>query len=590
MKTSPVKTRREVLENIELRPSAEILQEGRVLAKTCKLGPSAFSAATGYTSEAAAKRAAILEDRITQHAHIGFRSVDRTVEGVRQVYEQAAQHGAMVDRFGITLDWSMGYPAAHRKGKPKGTGIILTGADDMARITHAAPAAAHFGDFMLGLPAALENTQAAVAAGVTSIGNMGQYFTFRLPFWDDEVATTETTVAALALIAAQDAEILVHSNLDDGFAALFEDMASSIGMVLIEKYIVEDLIGAPLAHCYGHHFSDPVTRHAFHGALAKVTHTPGSMIFGNTTSYRSTPAGNYASLATYLLADILGQKRFPTGHAINPVPVTENERIPDIDEIVDAQIFAHRLCEHAGAYEPVLDWQQADTISETLVSAGEIFAQNVLSGLEAREFDIRDPAELMLALRRIGPRALETAFGAGDIDQNDPDLGIGRMPKVKASWLTELDDMSRDWLDRNRVGRGEPLLKNLRICLATTDVHEHGKYLFEKAMLPLGAVIIDGGVAVDPNVLIAAAMAERADVIAISTYNGVALRYCLELQEEMRRKKVDLPIIVGGKLNQIPEDTNTGLPVDVSADLRKIGVVPCAGLDDALDFLKSVSE
>ena len=100
---------------------------------------------------------------------------------------------------------------------------MLDGPEDFARITGAAPAAAHFGDFMMGLPGAVENTKAALAAGATAIGNLGQYFTFRLPYWDDDVATTEATLVALGLVAAQDAEILVHSNLDDGFAGLFAD-------------------------------------------------------------------------------------------------------------------------------------------------------------------------------------------------------------------------------------------------------------------------------------------------------------------------------------------------------------------------------
>ena len=42
---------------------------------------------------------------------------------------------------------------------------------------------------------------------------------------------------------APDAEILAHSHLDDGFAGIFLDMASALGMVLIEKHVVEGLIG-----------------------------------------------------------------------------------------------------------------------------------------------------------------------------------------------------------------------------------------------------------------------------------------------------------------------------------------------------------
>ena len=124
----------------------------------------------------------------------------------------------------------MGYPAPVRSDRPRGTGIVLEGPEDFLRITDAAPAATHFGDFMMGLPGAVENTKAALAAGATAIGNLGQYFTFRLPYWDDDVATTEATLVALGLVAAQAVEVLVHSNLDDGFAGLFADMSSAIGM------------------------------------------------------------------------------------------------------------------------------------------------------------------------------------------------------------------------------------------------------------------------------------------------------------------------------------------------------------------------
>ncbi len=94
----------------------------------------------------------------------------------------------------------MGYPAALRRGRPKGTGLILDSADAFRALTQMAPAAPHFGDFVMGTPAALENTAAALQAGATVIGNLGQYFTFRLPHWDDDVETTLSTVRALGLI------------------------------------------------------------------------------------------------------------------------------------------------------------------------------------------------------------------------------------------------------------------------------------------------------------------------------------------------------------------------------------------------------
>ena len=221
-----------------LRPGRDLLVAGTALSRDWRLGPCPFLSEQAVASEALYKRRVAATGRVMQHAHIGYRNVDRTIWAIGEVHGTCASRGVTVDRFGITLDWSMGYPEAMRAKATRGTGIVLSGPEDFARITHAAPAAAHFGDFMLGLPGAVENTCAALAAGASSFGNLGQYFTFRLPYWDDDVATTEATVTALGLLAAQDAEILAHSNLDDGFAGIFLDMASALGMVLIEKHVV----------------------------------------------------------------------------------------------------------------------------------------------------------------------------------------------------------------------------------------------------------------------------------------------------------------------------------------------------------------
>jgi hypothetical protein len=415
-----------------LRPTAALLAEGRALARDWRVGRNIFLEQAGAATEAEYKRRAVAAGRIMQHAHIGFRSVGRTCEAIAAVHRSCAAAGVTVDRFGVTLDWSMGYPLARRAQRPRGTGIVLGGPEDFGRIANAAPAAAHFGDFMIGLPGAVENTKAALVAGVTAIGNLGQYFTFRLPYWDDDVATTEATIVALGLVAAQDVEVLVHSNLDDGFAGLFADTSSALGMVLVEKHIVEELVGARLSHCYGHHFSSPLLRLAFHRALAEVSAGVGTMIFGNTVSYRASRAGNYASLASYLQADIWALRRQGTGHAINPVPVTENERIPDIDEIVDAQLFAARLVEHTAASQDLVDLDVVDTIATKLVDGGRRFARNVLDGLTERGIDVSDAGAVMLALRRIGPKRLEEHFGAGP---SDAAAWGGRRAFVLAEWV-----------------------------------------------------------------------------------------------------------------------------------------------------------
>ena len=550
------------------------------MAQEWRLGRSAFMIATGFASEVDYKSS--ITTRIMQHAHIGFRSVDRTLEALRQVHGTCAERGVTVDRFGITLDWSMGYPQALRAKAARATGIVFSGPEDFARVTGAVAAPMHFGDFMLGLPGALDNTKAAIAAGATSLGNLGQYFTFRLPGWDDDVATTEATVIALGLIAAQNGAVLVHSNLDDGFAGMFQDMCCSLGMVLVEKHIVEGLIGTPLAHCYGHHFSDPMSRMAFQAALARVSTTPGTMIFGNTVSYQSSEAGNYASLASYLLPDMMALGRWPTGHAVNPVPVTENQRIPDVDEIIDAQTFAHRLGQHAPLHAALVDWPVVEDIATRMVAGGQRFAAALLAGLEEMGVEMSDPAQMLLAIRRLGPRRLEAAFGPG------PLIGALRVPAVQAEWARELDDMATAWTAKQQ---NAAILQRsgLKVCIGTSDVHEHGKYLVERALTGLGVQLLDGGVSVDPEVLVHRALAMGADVIAISTYNGVARSYVSAVLAALSESGATLPVLVGGMLNEVPSESNTGLPVDVSAELAALGAVPCLDLDGMLAALKALA-
>ncbi len=578
-----IPTRAELLPEAELRSGHELLAEGRALAKDWPLGSCPFLREQAVESEADYKRRQAAAGRVTLHAQIGFRAKERTLEAARRVYEASAQRGYPVARYGICLDWSMGFPRDLRRGRPRGTGLLLDAPEDFAAVSQAAPVAPHFGDFVLGFPAALENTQAALTAGVTAIGNLGQYFTFRLPGWNDEVASTEATLRALGLIAAQPVEILVHSNLDDGFAALFTDLCCALGAVLIEQHIVDELIGAKVSHCFGHHFSQPLSRAAFQQALASVESTPGTMVYGNTTSYRGSAAENFASLGSYLLIDILAQRRQPSGHALNPVPVSENERIPDVEEVIEAQLYAIRLIEQAEGHAPLIDWRAVEQMADRLVAGGRLFEQRVLAGLAEGGIDTADPLELMLALRRLGPRRLEALYGPGEPEPSAP---RGRAPRVEAPVVEELAAMAEACFARWPAQETAKVAEvGLRVCVASSDVHEHGKLLLEEVLRRLEAGPLDGGVSVDPAALVATASAQRADALAISTYNGVALDYLRGVKAELTRRGLDIPVLIGGRLNQVPEASNSSLPADVGDELAAAGAIVCRDMEALLPAL-----
>ena len=565
-----------LIDTRQLPDVAGLTAQGRALARQWSVVPCPFLTRHGVACEADYKRQSTASGRLMQHAQIGWRSLSKSREAWARIHGECAARGVIVDRYGICLDWSMGIPRDRRAGAMRGTGLILNGSEDFAALTAVAPVAPHFGDFVLGFPAAVENTCAGLAAGATSIGNLGQYFTFRLQGASDDIACTSATVTALALIAAQPVEVLVHSNLDDGFAALFQDLGSVMGAVLLERHIGK-LIGVTVSHCWGHHFSDPVRRLAFHLALAEVAgDTPGTMIYGNTTSYRGTREENFASLASYLSMDVAGQRLAPTGHAINPVPVSENERIPDVDEVIEAQLFAARLAAHEARHMPLLDASPARALAAQIVAGGQAFFDKAIAGLTEASIDTGCPFQMLLALRRLGGRRLEAMFG-------------GKHDATRSDIAEEVAEMAHAHLARVSADHRAALAKAApRIVTATTDVHEHGKLVLDEVLGNAGAQLIDGGTSAEPHVLAALALRERADAIALSTYNGIALSYYNALRSHLGKS---IPVLIGGRLNQVPETSNTSLPVDVGDQLAAAGAIVCREIEDAVPaLLTSVKE
>jgi len=548
------------------------LAAGRARAETLMPGRCPFLEARGVASELEEKRRAMAAGRLTFHAQIGYRSLAESRTAWREIHDRLAGRGWAPDRYGICLDWSMGLPAAERAGGQQGTGLILQRAEDYRALTAMAPVAPHFGDFVLGMPGAPETAAAAVEAGATAIGNLSQYFTFRLPGHHDDLATTRATVEALGMLAAAGPEILIHSNLDDGYAAWFDAMGSTLGFALVEKRIVEELIGLPLGHCYGHTFSQPVKRLAFKLALAEANPTPGTMIYGNTTLYGASRSANYGALASYMLIDIAGQLSAPTGHALTPIPVSEAERIPTAEEVVSAHEAARRLAERAEEIMPLIAAGPAAELAAVLLPQARAFADRLLDGLDEAGVDLADPGALLLALRRTGPEALEARYGEADAPS-----------AIRSSHLDELVAQSERVLGRVSLGLRQDLMRRRpKVLVATTDVHIYGKRLLELVLGRLEVEVLDGGVSVEAERLAETAERLGADLVAVSTYNGLALSYVRRLRAALGARGLELPIYIGGRLNEIMGDGGDSLPTAVQREIAQTGARPCETIEDFL--------
>jgi methylmalonyl-CoA mutase cobalamin-binding domain/chain len=164
------------------------------------------------------------------------------------------------------------------------------------------------------------------------------------------------------------------------------------------------------------------------------------------------------------------------------------------------------------------------------------------------------------------------------------------MPLVRSHSIEQLEQEGEGLIGRMTVAEREAIAAaGLRGCIATTDVHEYGKVLIETVLKGLGVEIIDGGISTDPNDLARQAQTSAADFIALSSYNGIALQFVTELRRELGERDAGLPVFIGGKLNRVPDGTNTSLPVDISNEIAAAGAIVCTAVDGMIRELLQVA-
>jgi len=552
---------RKILE-ADLPSWASIANECHMIAHNTRIGRTAFMDQMGVGSELEYKKQCIKDNTITFHAHIGLSSWEATADALATLYNASRESGHAVDRAGICLDRRMGLPKEHRNNIPAETGPMLETVEEWMQIGRVVPIQPHMGDFMIGFPAAMENTLNALAAGVTTIGNLSQFFSHEVPGWQDTVTTTVETVKAISVMGAlREQGTLMHSYLEDGFGALFCDWATVAGWAYLEKYIVEDLLGAKIAHCIGGLTTDPVKRAGWVFALHEIHDRQciGSMIYGDTLSFTADYNINRGLVSEYLLWDIMAQLQCPTGHAVLPLPVTEALRIPAAEEIAEAQILGRRIEETARRLQPHMDFSDTYGFSNKIVSAGKLVFDNTLTGLKEADVDIEDPIQLLYVLKKLGPAVFEEMFGAGKLD---PACARGRKPVISTDVYEQSNAVVEKYRNLFSSSGSKHMLQGRRILIASTDVHEHAIMVIQQLLAEAGAEMINLGAEINPDQVVAAARDKNPQAILISTHNGMALDYARRLKDEMVQEKINIPVVMGGILNQKVADQ--ALPIDVS--------------------------
>ena len=556
-----------------------IKDDAKKLASGITIGKTLFLKEKGFSSEIEYKKKMMEEHKITKHSVIGWSNWKVTEEGIQQVYNGLKEAGSHIERFGFCLDWTMGVPKEYRHMFQESGSLVLDTQEEWDALGQIVPVQPHLGDHMIGSLNGIENVTCALKAGVTSIGNLAQYFTYEYPGMEKELERTVDYIKAMALMGEfKDQGACMHCNLDDGYGAQFHDVANLLGWAKLERYIAEELMGGRLAHCYGNLFSDSMLRVVFNRAISMIDPygTPGTFVNGNTIDYGTNIPRNYGVLMSYAIADAACQYQYPTGYAIAPVPFTEAIRIPSPEEIIEAQQTIDMAIEKAPYYARYIDWDKVNETAEKLVVGANIFFERVINALDDLGVDIEHAGQVAAVVKAIGPKQLETAFGAGMSDKN---AMRGRVPIQPTSIVQTINKIRDDALDRLEVKEGAPL-DGINIIVGSTDVHEFGKEVVREVLLKAGANVFDLGTSVPISEIADSIVETGSDIVMMSTYNGMAYSFGKDLTDYLKKQGMEhVHVLMGGRLNETMEGSN--VPVDVSDRLREMGI----NVDNDVDTL-----
>lgn len=564
-----------------------IFHEVDKIAKDVTIGTTLFYKEHGVKSEGEYKKKMAKEHKVMKHSHIGWNSWQETADGFVKIYETLKKEGSYIDRFGVALDWVMGVPEEYRNKFQPGGSLIFKNQDEWSQLGQVVPVQPHLGDHMIGSLNSLENTILGLKAGVTTIGNISHYYTYEYPGLDMEEYRTVDMMKSIALMGKfRDQGTVIHSNLDDGFGAQFHDMANMVGYARLERYIVEDLLGGGMCHCFGNLFSDPIVRIIFNCAMGKINkyNTPGSMIYGNTIDYGYDIPRNFGAMASFSMADAIGQMHFPSGHAICPIPVTEAVRVPSADEIIEAHHTVDMMIEKAKHYGDYIDYEKVQSEADILVTCGNVFFERVLNGLDDMHIDINHAGEVLAALKAIGVDQLETNFGVGLKKEN---VMRGRVP-VRPTSIVQIINLQQDEVMGKIKNLDDKPLTGINIVVGATDVHEFGKEICKNILATAGANVFDLGATISIDELADSVIETESKAVLVSTYNGIALSFAKDMLKKFDEENIHVPIVMGGRLNENMEGSE--LPVDVSKEIAALGINADNDAETLVDWvLKAVS-
>jgi methylmalonyl-CoA mutase cobalamin-binding subunit len=556
----------------------KIYEEGKARGAALKSGITRYCRENGYTNLVDIRTDKAKKGEIIWKVIMGLASVEDQIKGLRYLESLKEKNGAAIDEHMIIPGIQTAIPKELREPSAKGTSFVLEEAEDWVKIADATSIQPCFNDWHMG-PNAVFTVENSIKVGSNYLGVYAQ-FVWDYPGVSDDVYHLSEVLKSLGMVAAKRADkFVVDTYLDDGIPSYFLDIASYLGFSRLEKYIVSDLCGARYACSFGQLMDKIIPKMAFWLAAAEVLKEPDQpgcgYIFSDCLSHWDHDLeANYGFLVPELLTMILVEKKYHTGIAILPIPITEKVEVPTPQGIGNIQTAAHRAVAKADELSDCFDFTPIEDMRDMIIEQGLKFFENILAGFTEAGIDIHNPLALMLVLKNMDPSKLEEFFHPRKASDGSV---IPFIPTSMAqNCLAEKDKILTSVKEDTRYKK----IMNMKFVMASGDAHWYGKFVVSGVLSGLGAEIVDGGVGLDPVDILD--LADEAGVrdVCISLHNGQALNYSREITQLASKRANSYNFYVGGVLNSILEGDET--PSDVTDMIEQLGVHTAGTVEELL--------
>jgi methylmalonyl-CoA mutase cobalamin-binding subunit len=569
----------------DLPDGREVVAEGVALGKTVEMGRSLYCEEKGVGSDREWREIARQKGIPLTRINIGLSNWDETRIGLENIYEDALSRGVRPpDSYNLLAERRMGLPKDKRAEAPQETGPCLWTEKDWWELNHTVPIQCGTNDNMIGGPGSVDNVIDALRAGSTTVGIISQY-SWKWPYWDDESSQVTAVVKAGGVLAAKkDQGAIFDSYLEDGYPGVFHDYANYVGWAMLERYVAEDLIGAAYSPSWGGLTQNPIIKAAVTLALdaINVNRVPLMFVQGDTIGKKMDFDGNMAGVVNDLMLAKMTDLRYKLGSAFIAVPVTEVARIPTWQEIAQVHTINRKCEEYIPMIDPYINWGQIEKMAAELVAGGKEFFNSALETMTTMGVDVKDPCRVLIVMKRLGAEMCEQLFGAGARDDSHM---RGHKPVLQTDLVRKTMEKRDEVLSDLANRPADERLKNRKVLVASTDVHEFAKFLLSSTFEAVGSRVIDCGINRDPEDIVKVALETGADAVVITTHNGVARSFGTKLLEDMQEAKIAVPVFMGGVLNE--DIDGSDIPVDVRNDLQQMGIETPDSIDQMLQSISA---